>query len=322
MLAQSPITVMFYNVENFFDTFDDPKTQDEEYLPTSELQWDDKKYNNKIQHIAQVVDSSVAGIGLPDVVGFCEIENKKVLTDLINNSQLKIKKYAVLTSTGLDDRGINVGLIYNTLVFEFIESKELNVTNTDIANYKTRNVLFVTLKCKSTNELVYFFVNHWPSRRDGEKETEPRRIYAGQVVRQKIDDLQKLNANAKIIVMGDLNDFPTNTSVLTTLKANANPNKASNELLNPFFNFEKNKEGTHFDRGQWHVFDHIIMSQAFTQSKGLQFKPNNAFVLKKDFLLFKNFKTGEEKPNRTYGYGNKYYNGYSDHLAVYVQLSF
>ncbi len=322
MIAQPPITVMFYNVENFFDTVDDPKTQDEEYLPTSELQWDDKKYNSKIQHIAQVVDSSVAGIGLPDVVGFCEIENKKVLTDLINNSQLKIKKYAVLTSTGLDDRGINVGLIYNPLVFDFVESKELNVTNTDIANYKTRNVLFVTLKCKSTNELIYFFVNHWPSRRDGEKETEPRRIYAAKIVRQKIDDLQKLNANVKAIVMGDLNDYPTNASVLTTLKANANPKKASNELLNPFFNMEKNKDGTHYDKGEWHVFDHIIMSQAFMQAKGLQFKPNTAFVLKKDFVLFKNFKTGEVKPNRTYGYGNKYYNGYSDHLAVYIQLSF
>lgn len=322
MIAQSPITVMFYNVENFFDIIDDPKTQDEEYLPTSELQWDDKKYNNKIQHVAQVIDSSVTGIGLPDVVGFCEIENKKVLTDLINNSQLKIKKYAALTSTGIDDRGINVGLIYNLALFDFIESKELNVTNTDIANYKTRNVLFVTLKFKSTNELVYFFVNHWPSRRDGEKETEPRRIYAAKVVRQKIDELQKQNANSKIIVMGDLNDYPTNASVLTTLKANANPKKESNELLNPFFNIEKNKDGTHYDKGEWHVFDHIIMSQAFTQIKGLQFKPNNAFVLKKDFVLFKNFKTGEVKPNRTFGYGNKYYNGYSDHLAVYVQLSF
>ena len=322
MISQTPITVMFYNVENLFDTSDDPKTQDEEYLPTSDLKWDDAKYLNKIKHVAQVIDSSVLGIDLPDVVGFCEIENKKVLSDLINITQLKTNKYAILTTTGIDDRGINVGLIYNPSVFDFIQSAELNVTNTDIANYKTRNVLFVTLKCKSNNEVIYFFVNHWPSRRDGEKETEPRRVHAAKVVREKIDELQKQNTNAKIIVMGDLNDMPSCPSVLTTLKANSNPQKGSNELLNPYFNFEKNKEGTHYHNSQWQVFDQIILSQAFLQKTGLQFKPNNAFVLKKDFVLFKNNKTGETKPNRTYGGNNKYYNGYSDHLAVYIQLNF
>jgi len=321
MIAQTSITVMFYNVENFFDTVDDPKTQDEEFLPTSELVWDDTKYNNKIKRIAKVIDSSVAGIGLPDVVGFCEIENKSVLTDLINKSNLKINKYEVLATTGIDDRGINVGLIYNPAVFEFIKSEELNVTSTDIGNYKTRNILWVTLKCASTKEVIYFFVNHWPSRRDGEIQTEPKRLYAAKLLRAKLDELQKQNANAKIIVMGDLNDYPTNTSVLNTLKANANPQKGSNELLNPYFNIEKNKQGTHYDRGEWHVFDHIILSQAFIQNSGLQFKNFNAFILKKDFLLFKNNKTGEIKPNRTYGFGNKYYNGYSDHLAIYIQLT-
>lgn len=320
-MAQAPITVMFYNVENFFDTVDDPKTQDEEFLPTSELKWDDTKYLNKIKHISQVVDSSVAGVGLPDIVGFCEIENKKVLTDLINISQFKNRKYTVLTTTGLDDRGINVGMIYDQTTFEFVQSIELNVTNSQIENYKTRNVLFVTLKCKATKEVVYFFVNHWPSRRDGEKETEPKRLYAAKIVREKIDELQKQNANAKIIVMGDLNDYPTNSSVLNILKANANPKKGSAELLNPFFSMEKNKEGTHYDRGEWHVIDQIIVSQGFLQKTGLQFKPINRFVLKKDFLLFKNNKTGEIKPNRTYGGGGKYYNGYSDHLAVYIQLN-
>jgi predicted extracellular nuclease len=322
MISQTPITVMFYNVENLFDTVDDPKTQDEEFLPTSELKWDDAKYLSKIKRIAQVVDSSVLGIDLPDVVGFCEIENKKVLSDLIALTQLKAKKYNVLTSSGIDDRGINVGFIYNTSVFELIQSTELNVTSADIANYKTRNVLVVTLKCISTKEIIYFFVNHWPSRRDGEKETEPKRIYAAKTVKQKVDELLKQNGNAKIIVMGDFNDYPTNSSVLNVLQANANPKKGSNELLNPYFNIEKNKEGTHFDRGEWHVLDQIVLSQGFLQKTGLKFKTNNAFILKKDFLLFKNTKTGEIKPNRTYGGGNKYYNGYSDHLAVYVQLNF
>jgi predicted extracellular nuclease len=322
MLSQKQITIMFYNTENFFDTVDDPKTQDEEYLPGSEMEWNQTKYKNKIARIAQVVDSSVAGIGLPDVVGFCEIENVTVLKDLISNSSLKTNAYTAIATTGLDTRGINNGLIYNTKVFDLVSSVELNATNSSLGEYKTRNVLLVTLKHKATNEQLCVFVNHWPSRRDGEKETEPKRKYAAQVVRNKIDELQKQNPLLKLLVMGDLNDYPTNASVLTTLNANASPKKNTNELLNPFYSFEKKQEGTHYDRGQWHVFDQIILSQTLLQNKGINFKTNNAFVLKKDFVLFKNFKTGEIKPNRTYGPGNKYYNGYSDHLAVYIKLDF
>ncbi|MCW3076563.1 MAG: endonuclease, partial [Bacteroidetes bacterium] len=107
--GQKNITVMFYNVENFFDYTDDPRTQDEEFLPGSEKEWNEKKYENKIKRIAQVIDSSVTGIALPDIIGFCEIENNTVLTDLVSKSLLKSKPYASLCSTGLDTRGINVG---------------------------------------------------------------------------------------------------------------------------------------------------------------------------------------------------------------------
>ncbi|MGZ3900335.1 MAG: endonuclease/exonuclease/phosphatase family protein [Bacteroidia bacterium] len=317
--AQKNITVMFYNVENFFDYSDDPKTQDEEFLPNSTKKWDEKKYDNKIQRIAQVLDSSVKGIELPDIVGFCEIENIHVLTDLITKSQLKAKKYTSLCTTGQDTRGINVGIIYDKTLFDFVSYKELDAVYPALPNNKTRNILFITLKFKATHEEVYILVNHWPSRRDGEKETEPRRLHAAKVARAQIDEILKTNKDAKIILMGDLNDTPKNYSVLNILKANSNPNKDNDELLNPYFNFEKIGDGTHIDQAEWHVFDNIILSTAFMQNKGLSFKPNSAFILKKDFVLFKNYKTGFIKPNRTYG-GDKYFNGYSDHLAVYITL--
>lgn len=321
MNAQKEITIMFYNVENFFDTKDDPKKQDEDYLPQSELKWDEVKYKNKINRISQVIDSSVAGVALPDVVGFCEVENKQVLNDLVLRSQLKARPYTALCTTGLDDRGINVGLIYDKSVFDFTDVKELNATNPALANYKTRNILFVTLKHKVTRDVVYLFVNHWPSRRDGEKETEPRRIHAAKVIREKINELQKVNPAAKILVMGDLNDYPVSTSVYETLGAKDKMNNS--DLYNPFYQFHKKGQGTHAGREGWYVFDHIILSKGlYSATQGLQFKNNQAFILKKDFVLFKNYKTGDEKPNRTFGPNDKYFNGYSDHLAVYVKLTF
>lgn len=317
--AQKELTVMFYNCENFFDTFDDPKTKDEEFLPNSEMQWDIKKYNNKIKRLAEVMDSTVAGIGLPDVIGVCEIENKTVLTDLVAKSNLKNRNYKSIVSTGLDERGINVGLMYDETIFKFESSEELNATNPEIEDYKTRNILCVNLTHRTSGEIFYFFVNHWPSRRDGEKETEAKRLYAAKILKAKINSLQLKNPKVKLIAMGDFNDTPINNSIFNTLQANSKPK--ANELLNPFLEYSKHEQGTHYYQGKWQMFDQIIMSPSCTNGKQYNFKTRNAFILKKDFVLFKNYKTGEVKPNRTYGPGNKYYNGYSDHLAVYIKLN-
>jgi hypothetical protein len=121
--------------------------------------------------------------------------------------------------------------------------------------------------------------------------------------------------------MGDLNDTPLNNSVQKVLKANGAPKKELGELLNPYFQLEQKGEGTHYYNGDWDMFDNIILSPQFLQKKGLTFRSTDAFILKKDFVLFKNNRTGEKKPNRTYS-GTKYHNGYSDHLAVYITLSY
>lgn len=322
ILAQKTLTLAFYNAENFFDTVDDPNKNDNEFLPSALSKWDNKKYYNKIRKVAQVIDSTVGGIGLPDAVGFCEIENKKVLEDVIAKSQLKNKHYQALCTTGLDERGINVGFIYDKTQFDFIAVAELNATNPNIQNYKTRNILFVTLAFKNTKETVYFFINHWPSRRDGEKETELKREYAAKILRNKVDELVTQKPNSKIIIMGDLNDTPENNSILTILQANSNPKTKTKQLYNPYFELNAKNEGTHLHKKEWQVFDQIILSQSFLQSKNLSFKKGNAFILKKDFVLFHNKKNGDVQPNRTYGFGNRYYNGYSDHLAVYLNLNY
>lgn len=315
---QKSITVSLYNCENFFDTKDDPNKKDDEFLPTSKMQWDDTRYMNKLTKIAQVLDSTVGGPELPNLVGLVEVENKEVLEDLISKSQLKEKQYGVLCTDSPDERSIDVGLLYDKSVFTLVDFKELNATNSKIGDYKTRNILFATLKA-TNGDVFYVFVNHWPSRREGEKESEPRRIYAAEQVRNKINEVQKKDKTAKIIVMGDLNDHPDNNSVLNTLKASDTP-KTKGDLYNAYYTLDKNKQGTHYFDKEWRVLDQIIVSQTLLNAKkGYKFEPKNAHILKKDFVLFKNNKTGEEKPNRTYS-GEKYHNGYSDHLSVYITL--
>lgn len=317
--TKKQITVSLYNCENFFDTKDDPNKNDDEFLPTSKMLWNEERYMNKLNKIAQVLDSTVEGDALPNLIGLVEVENKEVIEDLISKSQLKKMRYGVLCTDSPDERSIDVGLLYDQSIFKLKNFVEINATNPDLGDYKTRNILFATLKATSGDE-VFVFVNHWPSRRGGEKESEPKRIFAAQQVRNKINEIQKINPDAKIIVMGDFNDHPDNESVLTTLGANDNPTNKT-DLFNPFFTLDKNKLGTHYYDKEWRVLDQIIVSQGFLKSKsGYWFDPKNTHILKKDFVLFKNNKTGEEKPNRTYS-GEKYHNGYSDHLSVYIQLN-
>jgi hypothetical protein len=135
----------------------------------------------------------------------------------------------------------------------------------------------------------------------------------------KINELQKKDQKAKVIVMGDFNDHPDNTSILNTLKASDKP-KDKGDLYNAYQTLDAAKQGTHYYDKEWRVLDQIIVSRSFIGAKkGYKFDPKNAHILRKDFVLYKNPKTGEEKPNRTYS-GEKYYNGYSDHLSIYISL--
>lgn len=316
--AQKSITVALYNCENFFDTKDDPNKNDDEFLPTSKLKWDDERYMNKLTKVAQVLDSTVSGEGLPTIVGLVEIENIEVLKDLIAKSQFANKNYDAVCTDSPDERSIDVGLIYHKNSFELIEFKELNATNPELGDYKTRNILYAVLKSKK-GEMIHVFVNHWPSRREGVEVSEPRRVFAAQQVRSKISEIQAKDINSKIIVMGDFNDHPDNKSIQETLLAKEKPSDKK-ELFNPYFSLDVNKKGTHYFDKEWRVLDQIIISQGLSSAKkGYRYKANSANILKKDFVLYKNPKTAEERPNRTYS-GEKYFNGYSDHLAVYLEL--
>ncbi|HZG00771.1 MAG TPA: hypothetical protein VEY71_07200, partial [Chitinophagales bacterium] len=137
------LVVGFYNVENLFDTIDDKRIDDNEFLPTSKSQWTSERYRIKLQRIARVLDAMNNGNGV-DVLGVCEIENRAVLEDLVREPQIATDKYGIVHYDSPDQRGIDVALLYKQDKFKPISSKAINVSMEDEPNFKTRDILWVT----------------------------------------------------------------------------------------------------------------------------------------------------------------------------------
>lgn len=306
--------VVFYNCENFFDTLDDPHKSDNEFLPDAKRKWDTKRYKTKLDRISQVIDS-IPG-NLPDLVGLCEVEDKSCLKDLVQHPTLQKGNYDFLITDGQDVRNIDVALLYDKSVFKLQAHRFINATNPETPQNKTRDILLAHFKY--WNENVYVFVVHFPSRIGGIEKTEPKRLYAASRVRSAVDSLQKLQSNAKILVMGDMNDWPKNESIEKILQAKNDISKPG-ELINHFYKHHLNGEGTYYWADAWGVFDQILVTQSLKGGPHqLSYDPNSAAIYKGDFLLKAN-KEGVKIPKKTYN-GTKYTNGYSDHLPVYLKL--
>jgi len=209
-------TVVSYNVENLFDTIDDPKIPDEEFLPESEKKWDNERYQKKLSDLVRVI-SEVNPKELPEMVGLVEIENHAVLDDLIRTGEFKDQGYAIIHEESPDYRGIDVALIYRKDAFTEIMHETLPVVFPDDPQFKTRDILYVTGKIR--NRTIHVFVNHWPSRIGGDEKTEPKRVLAASVLKAKVDQILAADPKARIVIMGDMNDEPVNKSLNETLGA-------------------------------------------------------------------------------------------------------
>ncbi len=305
-------TVAFYNLENLFDTHNDPTVLDHDFLPDSEKKWHLKRYEKKIFKLG----NAISNIGFPRsgkspiLVGVAEIENKTVLEDLINSKHLKNKNYGIVHYDSPDERGIDVGLLYQKDHFEIIHSESISVyieEENGIRDY-TRDILWV--EGKLHNETIHILVNHWPSRRDGALSTQFKRIIAAEKNREIIDQITIDTPDAKIIIMGDFNDDPANESIKNHL--------VKNDLFNPMERLHTRHQGSLSYRDSWNLFDQIIFSHNFHQYRKNTHTFSNAAIFDKEFL--KQHK-GRYKgtPFRTYS-GKRYKGGYSDHFPVYVQL--
>ncbi len=308
-------SIVFYNVENLFDTIDDADVIDEDFTPTGKLKWDSKRYQIKLNHIVEAVTINLTEN--PMLIGFAEVENANVVMDVARTGRLAQTRYYLAHKDSPDARGIDCALLYDIERFQPEMIVNLPVTIDSIPNFKTRDILYVKGKMYG-GKTLHVFVNHWPSRRGGEKESEIKRIRAAEVAKAKIDEILKQDPKANIVLMGDFNDHPTNVSIEQTLGAkNVKDKKAL--LVNLLYDDQVNKLGTHNYNNEWGVLDQFIVSKSLYKGKGkIKLKTKDAVIVKDDRLLYTT-KEGMQKPSTTYG-GDKYYGGYSDHLPIQLQL--
>lgn len=305
----------FYNVENLFDTINDPAINDSRYVPDSDLQWDTEKYEHKLDNLAKVM-SVVDSTGFPTVFGLSEVENLSVVSDLAKHRELKKAGYKILHKDSPDGRGIDVALLYQPKKYKPIETHFIQPDFPMKSAHKTRDILY-SKGVVGKNDTIHIFVNHWVSRWGGQEKTEPNRIFIADLLKHITDSIFEVNPNANILIAGDLNDNPTDKSLMEHLIAKeptASPSAKTlyNLSLIPF----KNGEGSLYYKS-WDMFDQIIVSTALLQGKnGLKTKGNQT-VIKKDWMLY-HPKKGPARPSRTAA--KNYYGGYSDHLPVFIGM--
>lgn len=315
--GRNALRVMFYNVENLFDNLDDPGKNDEEYLPGGIRNWSDGRYWAKQNAIARVI-AAVGGWELPEIVGLCEVENRKVLTDLVSRSALQRAGYDFIHEESPDMRGVDVALLYRPEKFRPFHHKTLRLRFPFDTAAKTRDILLVSGKILNQDTL-HVFVNHWPSKFGGAKETEPRRLFAGQTLRKACDSLLKANPSAKILIMGDLNDEHFEPSLREGLRA-----LPPEEVKKPSDLYSLGaliKEGgTHKFQQYWHLIDHFIVSGGlFRAASGFGIHPSGMHIFEAPFLLVRDENNLGFKPNRTFE-GMRYNGGFADHLPIYLDL--
>jgi endonuclease/exonuclease/phosphatase family metal-dependent hydrolase len=304
--AEDEIQIIFWNVENLFDTEDDSLKNDEEFLPYSMRGWNRERYQKKLFSLYKTLVAA-GQWKLPEIIALAEVENEKVLQDLIEKTPLFRAGYQIIHQESEDRRGIDLAVLYRPERLQMIDTNFIRLNFPDDPYRKTRDILY--LKAQATEEHdFHLFVNHWPSRYGGGKASEKGRIYAASVVKAQVDSLLTDDSNASIIVTGDFNDTPDDLS-LNILAGNATLHIISHQDF----------AGTHKFQGLWNHFDQVWVSNYVLQSMTLYAKDRKAEVFHPDWLLETDKAFGGVKPNRTYE-GFRYHGGYSDHLPVFIEL--
>ena len=293
--------VGFYNVENLFDTINDPNIDDEEFLPGGKNNWTGPRYAQKIAHINQVLGE----MGPILALGMCEIENQHVVRDVIRFSPTMSKTHGVVHFESPDARGIDVGLIYDSIHLKLLTSGRIRFTLPGKHAPSTRDILWAKFLHKK--DTLQIMVNHWPSRSGGQETSEPNRLEAAKNAKTYIDGVLAKNPKAKLIFMGDLNDYPTDKA----------PKLIAEKLTPMIVPASGNFGGSYSYKDSWDVLDHMLVSPAMLGKKGFKVIKGSGKIYSPDYLI-EEFK-GKKVPFRTYA-GSKYLGGYSDHLPVSVEI--
>lgn len=309
--------IAFYNVENLFDTERDLSIMDEDFTPGGRYKWDNDKYQKKLNNLAYVIsrlgkDKSPEGFA---ILGVAEVENRKVMEDLIDTGDLSGKNYGIVHEDSPDGRGIDVGLIYNPQIFTVTNHKIYPYTLIGGTPYKTRDILVVSGTL--AGEPVSILVNHWPSRRG--EDSEPLRERAASICKHISDSIYKADPQTGIIIMGDMNDDPEDKSTRIALGAKKLESEVQEGgLFNTMWQLHESGLGSLQYRGKWNLFDQIIISQSLLDKGKSKLNFIEAGIYNEDYLIQQSGNY-QGYPLRTFS-GNTFLNGYSDHFPTLIYL--
>lgn len=311
----------FYNLENFYDTVNNPMVNDEEFTPKGPKNYNGAIYWDKVEKLATVISQIGTDVNPdgPALLGVAEVENDTVMNDLIHNKLLEKRQYKIVHYDSKDARGVDVGLLYNPKYFTVETSDKLFVQLPGGSKdaYYTRDILWV--KGKLDGETIHVYVNHWPSRSGGEERSAPARDAAARVCRNHMDSILKIEPDAKFIVMGDLNDDPVNNSVANIIDAKAKMKDVKpGGMYNPWTELYKKGIGTLAYQDAWGLFDQIMISYPWLSKDQNGFFYYQQHIFHKEFMV-ENIGRYKGYPMRTWD-GNRYRGGYSDHFPTYLVL--
>jgi hypothetical protein len=308
------VRIMFYNVENLFDIYDDSVTDDDDYTPNGLMRWNLTRYNEKINSIFKTIVAT-GEWEPPPVIAFCEIENRKVLEDLIFGTNLSKSNYRIIHEESPDRRGIDVCLIYRKDIVDVVCYRYWIPSEIKREDFNSRSVLYAKLLILS--DTVHLFVNHWPSRRGGVLAGQNYRNQIALMVRERVDSILESDiSGARVIILGDFNCTPDD-KVIKSLIYSADTVKS---LVNLSERLNDDGFGTYRYMGTWEMIDQVIVSKRLLVSKnGLFTSQDLLSIFKPDFLLRKDPKFPGFTPLSTYR-GYKYQGGFSDHLPILLDL--
>lgn len=313
------VSIGFYNLENLFDYEQDTTIRDYDFIPTGSKSWTEDKYAEKLSNMAyaiSLIGKEMTPAGL-SILGVEEIENRRVLEDLVKEPSIADRNYQIVHYDSPDRRGIDVGLLYNPAHFSVLSTDRISYPQVDADTVYTRDILHV--RGLLDGDTISVVVNHWPSRYGGEARSQPRRNRAAKRVRQLVDSLYTIDPDAKIVIGGDLNDDPTSESMVGYLMTkNKLKSVRKGDLYNPMSDFYRRGLGSNAYRDNWSLFDQIVVSEPLLDKKQDGYFFYRANIFNKSFLIQR---TGQYKgyPFRTFSF-DKYQGGYSDHFPVYVYL--
>ena len=320
-----PYKIVFYNLENFFDTVNDPEVLDDEFTPEGPKKWTQDKYDKKLHNMERVFfDIAAINKDYPVVIGVSEVEKRNVLEDIVAAPKLAPANYRIVHHDSPEARGVDVAFFYRADVFKLEGEKAIRTIIPSLPNFKTRDIL--TMWGKIDGEDFLFMVGHWPSRLGGKEASEYKRIAVGEQMRSIADSVKQIRPDVKVVLMGDFNDDPTDPSITQGLGAKLKVKELQKgDYYAPYASMLKAGYGTLAYGDAWNIFDNIVVTENLvndtTDKLKIQKAPGSKFygnIFKRHYMVQKE---GQYKgyPLRTY-VGNNFQGGYSDHFPVYIYI--